>query len=109
GEANSLRGSIGEAALASTKMKAIRQAEPLSKLPRISGCFQPRLADSIKPVTKPPRPRVTSRAPNQSMRPAVELRVSGMCHAEMATTAAARGRLMKNAQRQEACCTSQPP
>ena len=63
----------------------------------------------MKPVTKPPRPKVTSRAPNQSMWPEVELRVSGMCQAEMAITAAASGRLMKNAHRQEACWTSQPP
>ena len=39
----------------------------------------------------------------------VALRLSGICQSEMAITAAASGRLMKNTQRHEACSTSQPP
>ncbi len=100
---------IGEVARASTRANPIMQPKPAIKLPKTRGFLQPRLADSIKPFTIPPSPRVASNAPSQSTRSAVALRLSGIRQRERAITAAARGRLMKNAHRQEACSTSQPP
>src|SRR6266481_3325197 len=85
---------------------AIRQPKPTIKLPKTRGCLQPRLTDSMNPLTKPPNPIVTAKAPDQSTRAMAGLRLSGIRHNEMDITAAARGRLMKNAQRQDACSTS---
>src|SRR5205807_9710391 len=56
-----------------------------------------------------PSPTVARIAPTQSMLRALELRLSGIRQTEMAITAAASGRLIKNTHRHEACCTSQPP
>src|SRR5438876_12430801 len=95
--------------LASTNTNTIRQQQPTIKLPITRGCDQPRLTDSMNPFTKPPNPRVTTRAPIQSICPAETLRLSRTCQSEMAITAAATGRLMQKTQRQEACSTSQPP
>src|SRR5438105_14082834 len=52
--------------LASTNTNTIRQVQPTIKLPKTSGCDHPRLTDSMNPFTKPPNPRVTTRAPIQS-------------------------------------------
>ena len=108
-DANSLSGTIGQAPLASTITNATRQPKPTIKLPKTRGCLQPRVTDSMNPLTRPPKPSVTIVAPNQSTRATVSLRLSGIRQSEMAITAAAGGRLMKNAQRQDACSTSQPP
>src|SRR5258708_34478741 len=91
---------IGEVAGASTRANPIMQPKPAIKLPKTRGFLQPRLADSMKPFTIPPSPRVASNAPSQSTRSAVALRLSGIRQREIAITAAARGRLMKNAHRQ---------
>src|SRR5260370_700696 len=106
---NSVSGSIGELTLVSTNMKATRQPKPTIKLPKTKGLRQPKLTDSINPTIKPPSPAVATSAPNQSMRPAPALRLSGIRQTEMAITAAASGRLIKNTHRQEACSTNQPP
>src|SRR5258708_6601408 len=87
----------------------MRQPKPTIKLPKTRGCLQPRLTDSMNPLTKPPNPIGTTKAPDQSTRARAGLRLSGIRHNEMDITAAASGRLMKNAQRQDACSTSQPP
>ena len=102
-ESNNASGSIGDATLPSTAIKAIRHATPRIKLPQTSGFRQPKLTDSMKPATKPPNPMVASIAPDQSMRPVPAMRLSGMCQSEMVITATASGRLMKNTHRQEAC------
>src|SRR5260370_8225986 len=47
---------------------AIRQPKPTIKLPKTRGYLQPRLTDSMNPLTKPPNPIVTTKAPNQSTR-----------------------------------------
>src|SRR5438309_8966404 len=52
---------------------------------------------------------VAINAPGQSTPLALVLRLSGTCHTEIAMTAAARGRLMKKTQCQEACSTNHPP
>src|SRR5260370_6583255 len=104
-----MRGTIGEVPLASTNANTIRQPKPTTKLPKTRGCLQPKLTDSMNPQTKPPNPRVTTKAPNQSTRAAVGLLLSGIFQSEMDITATASGTLIKNAQRQEACSTSQPP
>src|ERR1700687_6040401 len=106
---NSATGNIGELALASINTKATIQPTPTIKLPKTSGLRQPKLTDSMNPTIKPPSPTVAISAPNQSMRPVVALRLSGIRQTEIAITAAARGRLIKNTHRQEACSTSQPP
>src|SRR5713226_7087763 len=106
---NSVSGSIGELTLVSTNTKATRQPKPTIKLPTTRGLRQPKLTDSMNPTIKPPSPAVAISAPNQSMRPAVALRLSGIRQTEIAITATARGRLMKNTHRHEACSTSQPP
>src|SRR5438552_14591807 len=93
--------------LASTNTNTIRQVQPTIKLPKTSGCDHPRLTDSMNPFTKPPNPRVTTRAPIQSTCPPAALRLSGTRHSEMAITAAANGRSMKKTQRQEACSRSE--
>src|SRR5437879_5895453 len=108
-EANSVSGTIGETPPASMNTNTMRQPKPTIKLPKTRGCLQPRLTDSMNPLTKPPNPIVTTTAPNQSTRAVVALRLSGIRHNEMDITAAASGRLMRNAQRQDACSTSQPP
>src|SRR5260370_24515716 len=108
-DSNSASGSIGELPLASISTKATRQPKPTIKLPKTSGLRQPKLTDSMNPTINPPTPAVATSAPSQSMRPAVALRLSGIRQTEIAITAAARGRLMKNTHRQEACSTSQPP
>ena len=105
----SVRGTIGEDDLDSMNPNATREPKPTIKLARAKGFLQPRLTDSMKPLTKPPNPRAAKKAPVQSTRPPTELRLSGICHAEIIITAAARGRLIKKAARQETCSTSHPP
>src|SRR5260370_20107612 len=106
---NSVSGSIGELTLVSTNTKATRQPKPTSRLPKTSGLRQPKLTDSMNPTIKPPSPAVAMNAPNQSMRPAPALRLSGIRQTEMAITAAASGRLIKNTHRQEPHSTTHPP
>src|SRR5580704_2574475 len=91
------------------KKKIIRNAQPTIKVPQTEGWLQPRLADSMKPNVTPPRPTVASSPPVQSMFPRELLLLSVTCQTESPITAAARGTLMKNAQRQEACSISHPP
>src|ERR1700732_4099029 len=100
---------MGEAARGSTKKNKNKKLQPTVKLPSTKGCAQPRFTDSMSPLTTPPSPRVTTSAPGQSTWPPTEVRLSGIYQSEIVMTAAARGRLMKNTQRQEACSTSQPP
>src|SRR4029077_9859867 len=107
-DSNSVNGSIGLVPLASTNANAIRQPQPTIKLTKTRGFLQPRLTDSMNPLTKPPSPTVARNAPNQSIRAAIALRLSGIRQTEMAIAAAASGRLMKNTHRQEARSTSQP-
>src|ERR1700757_2626438 len=102
-------GIIGEASRASTIANPARQPEPAIRLPKTRGFLQPRLVDSIKPLTMPHSPRVARTAPGQSTRRLTALRLSGIRQTERAVTVAASGTLMKNTQRQEACSTSQPP
>src|SRR5438105_14962321 len=83
--------------------------KPTTRVPSTCGFLQPRLTDSSSPYTKPPSATVAHSAPNQSIRAALLLRLSGIRQSEIAITATAIGRLMKNAQRHEACCTSHPP
>src|SRR5450755_814579 len=99
-DSNSRSGSIGDATLSSANTNPIRQPKPTIKLPKTNGSLQPRLTDSIKPLTRPPNPTVARIAPNQSMRPALALRLSGIRQTETTITAAASGRLIKNTQRQ---------
>src|SRR5579864_1941155 len=108
-DSKSFSGTIGVETWASPKTNMARLPKPRTKLPNTKRFVQPKFTDSRKPYTKPPSPRVASRDPIQSMRPAVARRLSGICQYEIAMTDAAIGRLMKNAQRQEACSTSQPP
>src|SRR6202167_1023619 len=100
---------MGDATLASARTNVIRPPKPSIKLLRTRRFVQPRFTDSRRPYTNPPRPRMARSAPIQSMRPEVRRRLSGTCQREITITDAAIGRLMKNAQRQEACSTSQPP
>src|SRR5258707_13648636 len=88
---------------------AIRQPKPTIKLPKTRGCLQPRLTDSMNPLTKPPNPIVTAKAPDQSTRAMAGLRLSGKRHKKKDKTAAARGGFMKKSQRQDAILTKQPP
>src|SRR6266550_6933394 len=106
---NNVSGTIDDVPRASTNANAARQTKPAIKLPNTRGFRQPKLTDSRKPLTNPPNPTVARIAPHQSIRRAVTLRLSGIRHSEMAITAAASGRLTKNAHRQEACSTNQPP
>ena len=108
-DSNSDNGIIGEGTLPSTTTSAIRQVTPRIKLPKTRGFRQPRLTDSMNPTTTPPSPRVASSAPDQSIRLALAMRLSGIRQSEMVITANASGRLMKNIDRQETCSTSQPP
>src|SRR5580693_4224881 len=106
---NIASGTVGALTLSSTNKNASKQPPPTSKLPTISGFFQPSSTDSTNPVTTPPSPAVARIAPSQSKRFTLALRLSGIRQTEIATTAAAIGKLMKNTHRHEACCTSQPP
>ena len=45
----------------------------------------------MNPATKPPNPTVARSAPDQSTRPALAMRLSGICQSEMAITAGAGG------------------
>src|SRR2546427_7492756 len=105
---NRINGTIGEATVDSTNTKTARPATPTVKLPKTSGLLQPKLVDSTNPNTNPPNPTVPTSASSQSIRPAVTLRLSGMCQSERASTTAASGRLMKSTHRHEACSTSHP-
>src|SRR5207244_1371410 len=109
GKANIISRTTGKLTPSNTKTNKIRHVQPTINHPKTRGCDQPRLTDSMNPFTKPPNPRVTTRAPIQSTCPPVGLRLSGTRQSEIAITAAANGRLMKKTQRQEACSTSQPP
>src|ERR1700688_1581557 len=100
---------MGEATRFSTNTKTMSEAKPTIKLPRTSGCLQPKFADSTNPNTIPPSPTVANADPSQSVFCGVELRDSGMCQREMAMTAAAIGTLIKKTQCQEACSINQPP
>src|SRR5712692_3364691 len=91
------------------KKKVIRDAQPTIKVPQTEGWLQPRLADSTKPNVTLPRPTVAISAPIQSMLPRAVVLLSGTRHSESAIATAARGTLMKNAQRQEACSINHPP
>ncbi len=104
-----MSGTIGKVTWASTKTNVRRPPKPTIKLPKTKRLVQPKFTDSRKPLTNPPSPSVAKSAPIQSMRPAVARRFSGILQSDIVITAAAIGRLMKNAQRQEACSTSQPP
>ena len=100
---NSESGTMGTATRFSTNTKTMREAKPAIKLPKTSGCLQPKFADSTNPNTIPPRPTVANAAPSQSVFCGVELRDSGTCHSEIAMTAAAMGTLIRKTQCQEAC------
>src|SRR6202012_1106761 len=106
---NNPSGRVGTATLASTNTNATRHPAPTIKPPKTRGFRHPRLGDSTKPVTTAPSPAVARIVPNQSICPAPLLRLCGIRQSEIATTATAIGRLRKNAHRQEACSTSQPP
>src|SRR5882724_3734850 len=102
-------GTVGSVALVSTNTNAMKQPTPPIKLPITKGFLQPKPTDSTNPAIKPPRAAVARIAPNQSTCRMLALRLSGIRHTEIASTAAAIGKLMKNTHRQEACSTNQPP
>src|SRR5258706_5777056 len=108
-ESNSTSGSIGALLRASASNNAIRQPKPMIKLPNTRGFPQPRLTDSRNPLTKPPKPTVARIAPTQSMLLVLALRLSGIRQIEIAITAAASWRLIKNTHHHEECVTSHPP
>src|SRR5271165_3077350 len=100
---------MGEVDLASTKRNPAAPNVPARRLPATKGCVQPRLADSRKPNTSPPRQTVAMSAPHQSIRPCRLLRLSGTRHSAIVSTATAKGTLIKNAQRHDKCSMSHPP
>src|SRR5580693_2389536 len=100
---------MGDPPRDSTKKKAIRDTKPTTKAPQTYGSLQPRFADSINPYAKLPKLSVAMNAPAQSRFPGASVLLSGTRHNESTITAAATGRLMKNAQRQEACSINHPP
>src|SRR5262249_48548765 len=106
---NSRSGTIGKLDFASTAKKSAKPVKPTIKDPRTTGWLPPRRAESMNPVTSAAKPMVAMTAPGQSILRAPALRLSGTCLIAITTTAVARGKLIKNAQRQEACSTSQPP
>src|SRR5579862_4371059 len=106
---NSSSGTSGVATVFSTNRKRTSDPTPTIKLPRTRGSVQPRIDDSRNPYTSAAKPRVTIAAPNQSRLLVSELRDSGTRHNEIIRTTAAKGRLIKNTQCQEACSTSHPP
>src|SRR6266446_923496 len=89
--------------------KVIRDAQPTIKVPQTKRWLHPRLADSMKPYATSPKPTVATSAPVQSIFPRAVVLLSGTRHSESPITTAARGTLMKNAQRQEACSINHPP
>src|SRR5947209_8343941 len=95
-------GTMGESTRDSKIKNAIRDAQPTIKVTQTEGLLQPRLADSMKQYATPPRPSVAISAPAQSILPAAMALLSGTRHSASPITAAAKGTLMKNAQRQEA-------
>src|SRR5258707_15119252 len=105
----SVKGTIGEGTLDSTREKIASRAQPPNKPASTNGCIQPSLPDSRNPVIRPPSPRVARAAPAQSTRFASGARLSGTEKEDIARTTAAAGRFRKNAQRQEAYCMSHPP
>src|ERR1700675_3519495 len=109
GNLKSAGDTMGEDTCASTNTKAMRQAEPTSKLPNTRGWPHPNFGDSRNPVTTPPRPAVANSAPSQSICWTLEPRLSGTCQNEIANTTLASGRFRKNAQRQEPYSMSNLP
>src|ERR1700678_1671605 len=91
------------------KKKVTTEAQPRTRAPQTRACLHPRLADSMNPYAKPPKPTVAANAPAQSILPDARFLLSGTCHNESTMTAAAIGTFMKNAHRQEACSINQPP
>src|SRR6266481_6559155 len=85
------KGTIGDVTRRSTNTNAMRPPTPTIKLPKTSGFLQPKVTDSMKPLTKPPSPRVANSAPHQSIRLAMALRLSGIRQTEIAVTTAASG------------------
>src|SRR5579862_1891405 len=100
---------MGAATCFSITIKRKRKASPRSRLPATRELLQPAVADSKIPYTSPASPRVTVKAPSQSIFRASDLRDSGTCRKEIQITAAASGTLMKKTQCHEACSTSHPP
>src|ERR1700733_13058885 len=100
---------MGDADRDSTMTKAIELTTPAVIAAKTMGFDQPRLADSMRPPTRPPRPTVARNAPSQSRSAASADLLSAIFQNEMPTTASASGMLIKKTQRQDACCTSHPP
>src|ERR1700691_4173581 len=100
---------MGDVARASTETKAIEHATPAVSAAITIGLDHPKLADSMRPPTKPPRPTVARKAPGKSRAAACADLLSGIFQIEMPTTAIASGMLIRKTQRQDACCTSHPP
>src|SRR6266436_710870 len=105
----SVKGTIGDGTLVSTREKIASRAQPPNKPASTNGCIQPSLPDSRNPVISPPSPTVARAAPAQSTRFASGARLSGTETKHIARTTDAAGRFRKNAQRQEAYCMSHPP
>src|SRR5689334_16633514 len=66
-EPNRLSGNIGVFCRSSTRTNKIKSKTPPIKLATTQGFLQPRFTDSINPPTRPPSPKVTKVAPNQSI------------------------------------------